>query len=155
MHFRLRAAVAGAILCAGTAPAYAAAPEFGYVYTARTEEAGETELSLWATDRRGKFSGHYAGQDYRLEVERGITDRFQTSIYANFAGHQIRDSAPEFEPAHRGLAFQGVSAEFVYAVREPRNGRVGFAIYAEPGWARIQKVSGEKGTEYEIELKAI
>jgi hypothetical protein len=136
-------------------PAQAAEPDFGYVYTAHTEDAGETELSLWATDRRGKSPGDYAAQDYRLEVERGITDRFQAALYANFAAHGIRGLAPEFEPVRRGLAFQGLSAEFIYAVREPRSGCVGFALYAEPGWARIQKVSGEKATEYELEVKAI
>jgi hypothetical protein len=156
MDFGLRAAaVVGAVAYLGSAPASAAAPDFGYVYTAQTEESGETELALWATDRRGKSSGDYAAQDYRLEVERGLTDRLQASIYANFSGRRIRGMAPEFEPQHRALAFQGLSAEFIYAVREPRNGRVGFALYAEPGWARIQKVSGEKGTEYELELKAI
>jgi len=34
--------------------ARAAGPDFGYVYTTGIEEEGETELSLWATDRRGK-----------------------------------------------------------------------------------------------------
>jgi hypothetical protein len=152
---RLGVAMAAAAALLGSVPTFGGEPDFGYVYTAQTEEAGETELSLWATDRLGKSSGDYAAQDYRLEVERGITDRFQASVYANFAGHQVRGMLPEFEPAHRGLAFQGVSAEFIYAVREPRNGRVGFALYAEPGWARIQKVSGQKSTEYELELKAI
>ncbi|HEY6049158.1 MAG TPA: DUF6662 family protein, partial [Sphingomicrobium sp.] len=47
---------------------------FGYTYTADTEERGETELTLWATDRRGKAGGHYDAQDYRLEAERGLTD---------------------------------------------------------------------------------
>ena len=87
---RLGVAMAAAGICLGSVSAHAA-PEFGYVYTADTEEAGETELSLWATDRRGKSPGDYAAQDYRVEVERGITDRFQASLYANFAGHQIRN----------------------------------------------------------------
>lgn len=152
---RILPVLAGAGLAiAVTTPAWAQT-DFGYVYTAQTEEKGETEISLWATDRRGKSGGHYAAQDYRIEVERGITDRFQASIYANFARHQIGGTAPEFEPIHRGFAFEGLSAEFIYAVRPPRDGRVGFAFYAEPGWARIQKVSGEKNTEYELELKAI
>ncbi|HTE86750.1 MAG TPA: DUF6662 family protein [Dehalococcoidia bacterium] len=136
------------------APA-AASDDFGYVYTAETEEAGETELTLWATDRRGKEPGHYAAQDYWLEVEHGFTDRFQASIYANFAGHHVRNAERAFEPVDREFAFQGFSAEFIYALREPTHGRVGFALYAEPGWSRIHKVSGEKSTEYELELKAI
>jgi len=154
MNFRSRAAFVGAIFCAASVPAHAAAPEFGYVYTAATEEAGETEVSLWATDRRGKGQGHYYAQDYRLEIERGITDRFQFAGYANFAGHHIRGLGDEFDPVDRGFAFQGVSAEFIYQVADPKKG-LGFALYAEPGWSRISKIKGGKADEYELELKAI
>src|SRR4051812_11240162 len=86
-------------------PLQAAAPDFGYVYTADSEEKGETEVSVWATDRRDKNVGHYDAQDYRLEVERGFTDRFQISAYANFAGHHVRGLGGEFEPVHRDFAF--------------------------------------------------
>lgn len=141
-----------ATLCAGRA---SAGTDFGYVYTAATEEKGETEVTLWATNRSGKSSGDYHAQDYRIEVERGVADRFQASLYADFTSHHLDGLDPEFEPQHRGLAFQGLSAEFIYALREPKKGRVGFALYAEPGWSRIQKVSGEKAAEYELELKAI
>jgi len=155
MSFRLRAAVAGAVLSAVSVPAYAGGTDFGYVYTVSTEEKGETELSLWATDRRGKAQGHYDAQDYRLEVERGLTDNFQVAGYANFASHHIRSSGPELADVSRSFAFQGLSAEFKYLVRSPRNGRLGIALYAEPGWSRIHKVSGEEADEYELELKAI
>lgn len=155
MGFRLRAAVAGAVLSAVGAPAHASGTDFGYVYTTSTEEKGETELSLWATDRRGKGNGHYDAQDYRLEVERGLTDNFQLSGYANFASHHIRGASPELDDVSRSLAFQGLSAEFKYLVRSPSNGRLGIALYAEPGWSRIHKVTGEKADEYELEFKAI
>ena len=155
MHPSCRAAVVGAILGVAGAPASAGAPEFGYVYTVATEEKGETEVSLWATDRRSKSAGHYAAQDYRLEVERGITDNFQVSGYANFASHHIRNAPPELQNVRRSFAFQGLSAEFKYQLRSPSNGRLGIALYAEPGWSRIHKVTGEKADEYELELKAI
>jgi hypothetical protein len=155
MSVRLRGALVGAIILAGSVPARASAPDFGYVYTAETEEAGETELSLWATDRRGKGQGHYDAQDYKVEVERGITDRFGVAAYAKFASHHVRGLNGEFEPVARNLGFQGLSAEFKYQLLNPSHDRFGVALYAEPGWARIQKVPGEKGTEYELELKAI
>jgi len=149
-----------ALACAGAALscaqiAEAAAPDFGYVYTTDIEEPGETELTLWATDRDGKGEGHYDAQDYRIEVERGLTERFQVSGYANFAGHHVRASTAEFENVDRDLAFQGLSFEFKYQLRSPQNGRLGIALYAEPGWSRISKVTGEHATEYELELKAI
>lgn len=132
-----------------------AAPDFGYVYTAQTEEAGETEVEVWATDRRGKDEGHYDAQDYRIELERGVTDRFQIALYASLARHHVRNALPKAERVDRDFGFQGVSAEFIYALREPNDGRLGAAVYVEPGWSRIQKITGEKGTEYELELKAI
>ncbi len=155
MNLRLGAAVAGAIACASSAPAHAEAPDFGYVYTAETEEPGETELSLWATDRRGKSSGHYAAQDYRLELERGLTNRFAVSAYAKFASHHVHGLGGEFEPVDRNLAFQGLSAEFKYKLLDPSHDRFGLAFYVEPGWSRISKIKGAQARELELELKAI
>lgn len=149
------ALAAGAILLTRAAPLAAAAPDFGYVYTAETEEHGETEVSLWATDRRGKGEGHYDAQDYRLEVEHGFSDRFQASAYVNFAGHHARGLAGEFEPVDRGFGFQGFSAEFIYQLRSPEHDHLGIALYAEPAWSRISKVTGERNQEFELELKAI
>jgi hypothetical protein len=151
--------IAPALVCAGVAlvcsrPA-AAAPDFGYVYTADIEEPGEAELTLWATHRGGKGEGHYGAEDYRIEAERGITDRFQVSAYANFAGHHVRGLTGEFERVDRNFAFQGLSAEFKYQLSSPEKGRLGIAIYAEPAWSRIGKITGLKADEYELELKAI
>jgi hypothetical protein len=137
------------------APAAAAGPDFGYVYTADIEEPAETELSLWATDRRGKDAGHYDAQDYRIEAERGISEHFQVSGYAEFASHHVRGLSGEFARVDRNFGLQGFSAEFQYQLRSPEKGRAGIALYAEPGWSRISKVTGERSNEYELELKAI
>ncbi|MFL6766005.1 MAG: DUF6662 family protein [Sphingomicrobium sp.] len=141
-----------AVLCASRV---SARPDFGYVYTAGVEEPGETELTLWATDRRGKGQGHYDAQDYRIEVERGITERLQVSAYANFASHHVRGLSGEFGRIDRSFGFQGLSAEFKYQLQSPEKGRLGIALYAEPDWSRISRVTGGKADEYELELKAI
>jgi len=133
----------------------AAEPDFGYVYTTDIEEPGETELSLWATDRRGKGGGHYDAQDYRLEVERGITDRFQASAYVDFASHHVRGLDGEFDRVNRSFAFQGLSGEFKYQLLNPRKDGFGLAFHAEPAWSRISKVTGHVNREFELELKAI
>src|SRR5438270_850885 len=148
-------AIAAGFVLASASASEAAAPDFGYVYTADTEEPGETELSLWATDRRGKGEGHYDAQDYRVEVERGISEHFQISAYANFASHHVRGLTGEFYRVDRNLGFQGLSAEFKYQLRASDHGRLGLSLYAEPGWSRISKVTGEKAGEFELELKAI
>jgi len=155
MTRKMATAIAAGFVLASATPSRAGAPDFGYVYTAGTGEPGETELSLWATDRRGKAERHYDAQDYRVEVERGISERFQVSAYANFASHHVRGLTGEFDPVSRDLGFQGLSAEFKYQLRSPEHGRLGIALYAEPGWSRISKVTGEKAGELEFELKAI
>src|SRR4051794_41303372 len=67
---------------------------FGYTYAAETLPKGETEMELWATDRRGKDAGHYDAQDYRLGGEHGGTDRVTGSRPLNFA----RDHPPGAHP---------------------------------------------------------
>ena len=136
-------------------PAQADEQYFGYTYSAEVLGKGETEAELWATDRRGKDDGHYDAQNYKFELEHGVTNRFSVSGYGNFVSHHIRGLDPDFERTDRNFAFQGVSAEFKYNVLSPFKDGIGLTLYAEPGWSRIHSVEGEKGTEYELELKAI
>jgi hypothetical protein len=136
-------------------PAQADEQYFGYTYSAEVLPKDETEMELWATDRRGKAEGHYDAQDYRIELEHGFSNRFTVSGYANFVSHHIRRLDPNFQRADRDFAFQGLSTEFKYNVLSPYKDGVGLTLYAEPGWSRIHSVEGEKGTEYELELKAI
>lgn len=137
------------------APARAAESPFGYSYTADTEESGETELSLWATDRQGKAQGHYEARGYRLEVEHGFTDHFQIAAYLDGASHHVRGVGTEIADVHRAFAVSGASVEFKYRLLDQDRNGIGLAVYAEPGWSRIHDVEGAKGAEYELELKAI
>lgn len=155
MHSRAGAFAVPFALLACAAPAHADEQYFGYTYSAEVLGKGQTEAELWATDRRGKEEGRYNAQDYRLELEHGFTNRLTVSAYANFDSHHIRNLEPEFEDVHRDFAFQGLSAEFKYNVLSPFSKGIGFTLYAEPSWARIHGVGGEKGTQYGLELKAI
>lgn len=135
-------------------PAWADEQYFGYTYSAEVLGKGETEAELWATDRRGKAEGHYDAQDYKLELEHGFTDRLSVSGYVNLVSHHIHGN-PVLQRTDRDFAFQGLSAEFKYNVLSPYKNGIGLTLYAEPGWSRIHSVEGKKGTEYELELKAI
>ncbi len=152
MRYLLTALLAGTFL---TTAARADERYFGYTYSAEAMPKGETEAEFWATDRRGKDAGHYDAQDYRLELEHGFTDRLTIAGYANFQSHHIRGLDPEFGRVDRDFAFKGFSAEFKYNVLSPYKDGIGLTLYAEPGWSRIHSGSGKKGTEYELELKAI
>ena len=148
------AALAGSAALFSTA-AHADENYFGYSYGAETLPKGGTEAYLWVTDRRGKETGHYDAQDYKFELEHGITDRFQVSGYVNFESHHIRGLEPDFEDVNRDFGFKGLQASFKYNVLSPYKDGIGLAFYVEPGWSRIHKVEGENVTEYELELKAI
>ncbi|HWI77303.1 MAG TPA: DUF6662 family protein [Sphingomicrobium sp.] len=128
---------------------------FGYTYSAETLPKGESELELWTTDRRGKADGHYDAQDYRIELEHGFTDRLTVASYVNFGSHHIRGLEPELEDRDRDFALEGAKLEFKYGILSPYKDGFGLALYAEPGWARINKRSGEKQTEYELEFKLL
>lgn len=135
-------------------PAQADEQYFGYTYSAETLPKGQTEMELWATDRRGKAEGHFDAQDYRIELEHGFTNRLTVAGYANFASHHIRGLEPDFKDTDRDFALRGLSAEFKYNVLSPYKDAFGLTLYAEPAWSRIHG-GGEKGTEYELEFKAI
>ncbi len=144
-------------LLAGTFAASSAQADeryFGYVYSAEPMPKGETETELWITDRRGKDEGHYDAQDYRIELEHGFTDRLTVAGYANFQSHNLHGMAGE-EDIDRDFAFKGLSAEFKYNVLSPYKDGFGLTLYAEPGWSKIHSGSGERGTEYELELKLL
>lgn len=132
-------------------PAYADEQYFGYTYSAEVLGKGQTEVELWATDRRGKADGHFDAQDYRLELEHGVSNRFSVAGYVNFASHHIRDGA---ERTDRDFALRGFSAEFKYQLLSPYKDGFGLTLYAEPAWSRIHG-GGEKGTELELEFKAL
>lgn len=132
-------------------PAQADEQYFGYTYSAELLGKGQTEVELWATDRRGKAEGHFDAQDYRIELEHGVSNRFSIAGYANLAGHHIRN---DDERIDRGLALRGFSTEFKYQLLSPYKDGLGLTLYAEPAWSRIHG-GGEKGTELELEFKAL
>jgi hypothetical protein len=155
MRRHLSVALAAGLALAHGTPGRASEPDFGYVYTTDLEQPGETELALWATDRRGKDVGHYDAQDYKVEVERGLTERFGVSAYVKFASHHVRGLGGEFQPVSRNVAFQGLSAEFKYKLLDPAHDRWGVVVYAEPGWSRMNELTGAHTRELELELKGI
>ena len=151
MNFRAIALPAFMGLSALATPAYADEQYFGYTYSAELLGKGQTEAEFWATDRRGKAEGHFDAQDYRLELEHGVTNRFSVAGYANFASHHIRNNDERID---RDFALRGLSAEFKYQVLSPFKDGLGLTLYAEPAWSRIHG-GGEKGTELELEFKAL
>lgn len=157
---RMRPLTAGLVLAAVLGPAHADENLFGYVYGAETLPRGVSEAYLWWTHRSDKGLGHYAADDLKMELEHGFTDRAQASLYLNFARHDIAGSAPIEDgqpeyPDRHNTRFSGVQASFKYNVLSPVKDPIGLALYIEPGYSRVHKVSGRPQRERSIEFKLI
>ena len=134
---------------------------FGYSYGAETLPKGRWEVYNWATGRFGKGTGKYAAFDFKQELEYGVTDRFQMSLYVNERYHDYSGGAVEAESAdargarlHR-FAYEGNQLSFKYNLLSPFKDAFGLALYVEPGYSQIDKISGEKVLEWELETKLI
>ena len=133
---------------------------FGYTYGAETLPQGASEAYMWLTHRSNKGQGSYTADDLKFEVEHGFTDRAQGSVYLNFEHHNIAGSAPiengepEY-PDRNSTRFSGVQASFKYNLLSPFKDPIGLAIYIEPGYSRVHKVSGRPQNEKSLEFKLI
>ncbi len=142
-----------AALVAVTLPGRSDENTFGYVYGTETEPRGHAELYQWATVRAGKVSGHYEAWDFNTELEYGITDRLQVSLYLNGARHNIR-GVPGLADENR-FAFRGLQASLKYRLSGPGQGGLGVALYVEPGYSRVDRVGGDETREQELETKLL
>lgn len=149
---RIAAVLCGLILSVSP-PARGDENLLGYVYGAETLPRGKWEAYQWVTLRTGKESGSYRAFDLRTEIETGLTDRLQAAFYVNSRGHRITGVVGLDD--RESLAFQGVSAEFKYRLRSPYLDGYGLALYVEPGYNRVDKVSGEIEGEFELETKVL
>lgn len=149
----LTGALCGALVGVLATPARADENLLGYVYGAETLPQGKWEAYQWVTLRTGKAEGTYSAFDLRTEIETGLTDRLQAAFYVNARSHHI-DGVPGLEDRD-SFAFQGASAEFKYRLRSPYIDGYGLALYIEPGYNRIDKISGEVEEELELETKLI
>jgi hypothetical protein len=160
----LGASVWIALALAGALEARADENLFGYSYGTETLPKGAVELYTWTTWRTDKGHGTYDALDLRQEIEYGVTDRFQASLYLNQRYHRIHNSQPvEVEdgeeereyPNRNAFAFDGVQTELKYAFTSPYVDPLGFALYLEPGWSRIAKESGKHEDALSLEAKAL
>lgn len=132
--------------------------DFGYLYGSQTLEEGESELSLWETIRLQKKEGDYRAWEHQLELEHGITDRLQASIYLtaqslNFeAGALAEDPKREMD---RELDLNGVKLALMYNLLDVKTSPVGLSFYVEPTYSSLDAVSGAKIDQYGLEFKTI
>jgi hypothetical protein len=107
-----------------TVSTFGGARHFTYLYEAPTSPPGSVELENWLTWQRGNNPARFDQVDFRHELEIGITNRFQASIY-------LADWFYENDPAHSGFTYSDSAIELIYNLSNPVIDPVGLSIYEE------------------------
>jgi hypothetical protein len=108
-------------LCAATA-AKATERNFAYTYEVTTLSKGTFELENWATWKHRHGANQF---DFRHELEIGVTDKFELSLY--FANWSVRDG----QGIHKAARYEDSSVEAIYNLTNPVTDTLGSAIYGE------------------------
>ena len=139
------AGLAGGLLT--LASALADERNFTYTYEPGTIPKGELEFEQWVTARIGRNRAvdqqDYFKLQFREEIEYGITDNYQASLYFNHQYTHFTDNAGQTIADYRQTGF---SLENKYMVLNPTEHAVGLALYLEPTY---------DGKNFELEQKII
>ncbi|BCM23931.1 DUF6662 family protein [Methyloradius palustris] len=155
------ASLLAALLIFSTPFAYAGEGVFGWVYTLDIQPKGKWEFEQKVDRSVGQASGSYALDQFRSEIEYGLTDDIQIAAYVNmFNVHANRnyinpDFCPNVNPCTAGFgvpgsyndtaqgynSFGGVdgySGEIIWRITNPLTSPVGVGIYFEPTIGKLQ-----------------
>ncbi len=103
---------------------FGGARHFGFIYEAPTSAPGSFELENWVTWARIANPEHSDQVAFRHEIEIGVTDRLQASIY-------LADWFYENDPAHSGFTFSDSAIELIYNLMNPVIDPIGLSVYQE------------------------
>jgi hypothetical protein len=114
-----RVIAAAILLC--PVPAFAGARHFTFIYEALTAAPGSFEIENYATTR---FANGFSDAVFRNELEMGITEHFQASIY--FANWNYTRRG-----ADRGVHYNSASVEIIHNLTNPVADPIGISLYQE------------------------
>ena len=97
---------------------------FTFLYEATTSAPGSFESENWVTWERGDNPERSDELTFRHEIEIGITDRFQASIY-------LADWFYEKHPGHSGFTYSDSAIELIYNLTNPVVDPIGLSVYQE------------------------
>jgi hypothetical protein len=144
MRFLGTGALAGLAVLASASLARADDRKFTYSYEAKTLPQGTWEFEQWATLQEGKDAGRWTTLRFREEIEYGVTDRLNGSIYLNWSG-QANSAVPGFDNEH-SVGFDSMSTEWKYKLTDPSTDLVGVLLYEELAFSN---------NVYELETKLV
>src|SRR3954469_422352 len=105
-------------------PAYAGVRHFGFLYEAPTSAPGSFESENWMTWKRTSDPEHSDELAFRHELEIGVTDRFQVSIY-------FADWAYSSDDHESTVEYEDAAVELIYNFTNPVLDPVGISFYQE------------------------
>jgi hypothetical protein len=97
---------------------------FTFIYEANTSAASSLELENSITWQRAAGPDRFDQIDFRHELEYGVTDKFQASLY-------LADWFYENDREHSGFAYSDTAIELIYNLTSPVVDPVGLSIYGE------------------------
>ncbi|PYK32100.1 MAG: hypothetical protein DME57_01110 [Verrucomicrobia bacterium] len=104
--------------------AFAGVRHFTFLYEAPTSAPGSVESENWITWARVNNPDRADELAFRHEIEIGITDRFQASVY-------VVDWNYHDDPANSGFRYSDSGVELIYNLTNPIIDPVGLSIYQE------------------------
>jgi hypothetical protein len=108
-------------------PCSGGARHFTFLYETTTSAPGSVELENWATFQTGDPGARrFSALDFRHELEFGVTDRFQLSVY--LADWTYQTGFPE-RPS--GFLYSASAIEAIYNLTNPVVDAIGTSIYQE------------------------
>src|SRR5438094_1415640 len=151
--FKIILVIAVATLLCQTS-AFAGARHFTFLYEAPTSPPGSFEIENYATTR---FSDGFTDAAFRHEIEIGITEHFQASIYlANWNYTRSREN--------HGAHYDSSSLEVIHNLTNPVADPIGISLYQEISGGRrvfeseskliLQKNFGPLILAYNLTLEA-
>ena len=138
------------IACGLTLASQALATErlFTYTYEPETLPKGAVEAEQWVTLRSGRNSAvgkeNFRRVQFREEIEYGVTDNYQLSLYFNHQYEHFKN--PATGASRTDYRQKGVSIENKLMVWNPADHDVGLSLYLEPTY---------DGEDFELEQKII
>ena len=97
---------------------------FTFLYEANTLAPGSLELENWITWQHATGTGRFDQVDFRHELEYGVTENFQTSVY-------LADWFYQNDREHSGFAYSDTALELIYNLTNPVVDPVGLSAYCE------------------------
>jgi hypothetical protein len=110
---------------------------FMTLYATDIDSQGEREVGQWLGWKTGETAASYNDFLSRTELEYGITDDLQGSLYLNYERQIFHSHLPPFPSQNENFA--GVSGELIYRLLNVDFDPLGLALYVEPTWSNDER----------------